>query len=221
MRTQSFSSLSTYANCPLQYHLQYNERVIPYQETEATRYGTRVHQALEDYCRSGTMPADDIKPFLPFADKILSLGGEMFIERQFALSHEFRPAEFDDASAWLRGVVDIGTVAGDRALVGDWKTGKIRPDSDQLKLFAGFILTHYPAVEKVKTAYIWLKFGKITTESYTRDDLPGILDYFLGKTHRIVLSYARAKWLPKPSGLCNGWCGAGAEHCDFWKPRRS
>lgn len=219
MRTWSFSSLSTYNNCPRQYYLQYVKEVIPYQETEATLYGSRVHLALEEYARDGKPVPDDCKPFTKYVDKILKLDGVPFFEKQFALTRNLEPCGFDDKDAWCRGIVDIGVVAQTRALCADWKTGKIRPDSDQLKLFAGFVMQHY-AVEKVRTSYVWLKFKEMTTETYTREDLPDIWKQFFMKAGKLESSYEKDKWVPKPTGLCRGWCGAGREHCEFWSPRR-
>jgi len=219
MRTWSFSSLNTYYNCPRQYDLQYNKKVIPYQETEATLYGSRVHLALEEYGRDGKPVPDDCKPFTKYVDKILKLDGEPFFEKEFALTRNLEPCDFKDSAAWCRGIVDIGSVGTDRALCADWKTGKVRPDSDQLKLFAGFAMQHYP-VDKVRTSYVWLKFGGMTTETYTRDELPKIWEHFFTKTRKLELSYEKDKWVPKPSGLCQGYCGAGREHCEFWSPRR-
>lgn len=221
MRTWSFSSLNTYYTCPRQYDLQYNKQVIPYQETEATIYGSRVHKALEDYARDRVPLPDDCKPFQKYVDKLLSLDGERFFERQFALDRSLRPCAFDDANAWCRGVIDVGVVGGHRAIVADYKTGKKRPESDQLKLFAGFVFAHYPSVERVRTSYIWLKHGELTTETYTHDQVPEIWKHFMEKVRRLEDSYEKDKWVPKPSGLCNGWCGAGRENCEFWSPKRS
>lgn len=220
MRCWSFSSMNVYYTCPRQYDLQYNKKVIPYQETEATLYGSRVHLALEEYGRDGKPVPGDCKPFTKYVDKILKLDGTPFFERQFALTRNLEPCGFDDKDAWCRGIVDIGVVGAGRALAADYKTGKIRPDSDQLKLFAGFIMQHEP-VDKVRTSYLWLKHDSMTTESYNREDLPGIWQHFIAKANKLERSYEKDKWVPKPSGLCRGWCGAGRDHCEFWSPKRT
>lgn len=220
MKAWSFSGLSQYVNCPRQYQLQRIKNVIPYQETEATLHGTRVHEALELYVRDGKPLPDDCLPYQKFADKIVSLGGEVFVEKEFALTKNLGPCAFADPGAWCRGIIDIGATSGNRALVADYKTGKVRHDSDQLMLFAAFVMHHHPEVQQVRTAYVWLKFDQITAESYTRDDLPRIWDHFNTKVTKLEMSYEKDKWVPKPSGLCRGWCGAGREHCEFWTPRR-
>lgn len=219
MRTWSFSSLNTYYTCPKQYYLTYVNKVIPYQETDATRWGSEVHLALENYGRDGVPLGEKFLPYQKYVDKILSLPGEKSFELELALTRNLEPCEFDDTNAWCRGIIDVSVVNNTKALCVDWKTGKIRPDSDQLMLFAGFKMQHHPQVESVRTTYTWLAHGKTTAETYRRDDLPGIWEHFMRKAAKLEKSYEQDKWLPQPSGLCNGWCGAG-EHCSFWKPKR-
>ena len=219
MRTWSFSSLNTYYTCPRQYELTYVNPVIPYTQTEATIWGTRVHEALELYIRDGVPLGPEYLQFKSYADKVLSLPGIVRCEGQFGVTQDYKPTSFDDKAAWNRGIIDVSVVNGNKALVLDWKTGKVRPDSDQLKLFAGVTFAKYPEVDTVKTAYIWLSHGRDTRETYRREQVPEIWRHFREKVRRLELSYEHNQWIPKPSGLCNGWCGAG-KHCEYWKPFR-
>jgi hypothetical protein len=210
-----------YNTCPRQYDLTKNKKVIPYTETEATRWGSEVHGALERYILA---PDEErlekrFSAYQKYADKIKDMGGELFIERQVALTRNLTPTDFEDENAWCRGVLDVCVVSGEKAFVADWKTGKIRPDSDQLKLFAGFVMELHPEVTQVKTAYIWLNHGRATTETYKRSDLYGIWKHFMTKAGKLESSYEKNRWVPKPSGLCNGWCGAGKANCEFWGPK--
>lgn len=220
MRAWSFSSLNQFETCPRQYDLTKNKKVIVFTDTVHTIWGKEVHTALEDYLNDTSPLEGNYAPYKPFADKILSMPGEKLVEWQFALKKDLTPTGFQEEDAWCRGIIDIGVVHEDQALVGDWKTGKVRPDSDQLKLFAAATMQHYPQVQTVKTVYVWLAHGKVTTETYRRSDLPGIWSHFFTKVARLEQSYVKDKWIPKPSGLCNGWCGAGRDHCEFWAPRR-
>lgn len=221
MRVQSFSSMNTYNTCPKQYYLTYVNPVIPYQETDATRWGTEVHLALEEYCRDGKPLPEKCQQFKPYGDKIRALPGVKFYEQEMALNKALQPVAFNDPDAWVRGIIDVLVLKDNKALVNDWKTGKVKPDSDQLKLFAGFVMQTYPHIESVKTVYSWIAHKKTTVETYTREDLPQIWIHFVTKMSKIEASYSKDRWIPKTSGLCNGWCGATREHCEFWRPRRS
>jgi ATP-dependent exoDNAse (exonuclease V) beta subunit len=204
------------------YDLTRNKNLIPFTDTVHTIWGKEVHTALEHRVLGPPHETEDdkFKAYYPFADKVASLPGEKFVERQFALTKNLTPTTFGAQDAWVRGIIDIGVVHGNKALVADWKTGKIRPDSDQLKLFAAFIFEHYKEVERVSTVYVWLAHNKVTKEKYTRADLPGIWQHFMGKANRLEQAYAKDKWIPKPSGLC-GWCGAGQKNCEFWFKRKT
>ena len=62
---------------------------------------------------------------------------------------------------WVRGVIDIGVIGSDTAYLLDWKTGKHRPDSDQLEVICGFGGLLYTLISNVVTGFIWLKDKKI------------------------------------------------------------
>lgn len=221
MRTWSFSSMNKFETCPRQYNLTYNAKVIPFQDTVHTIWGKEVHSALEENIRDGAPLRDNYQPFKPWADKVLAMPGEKLIEWEFALTKSLTPTTFADQTAWCRGVIDVAVINGNKAIAIDWKTGKVRPDSDQLKMFAAVVMQQYPRVQSVKTVYVWLAHDQTTVETYHRDEhLAGIWRHFMAKAQRLEQAYEKDKWIPKPSGLCNGWCGAGREHCEFWAPRR-
>ena len=54
----------------------------------------------------------------------------------------------------------------------DWKTGgTIKPEYEQLALSAQLVFAHYPDVDQVATAYIWLGHDDETEEIYKRDGM--------------------------------------------------
>jgi hypothetical protein len=131
------------------------------------------------------------------------------------------PTTWFGQDAWCRGIIDLGVDSGPKALLLDWKTGKVKHDSSQLKLFAALFMAAKPYVETVSTGFVWLAHDKMTRETITRPDLPAIWEDFIMRSQRLEMAYKNDRWPPKPSGLCNGWCGAGKENCEFWSPKRS
>lgn len=99
-------------------------------------------------------------------------------------------------------------------------TGKVRTDGDQLKLFAAATFAQHPHIEKVHTQYLWLAHDKTTGETFHRDDLPSIWQEFVPRINRMTAAQDSDRWMPSPSGLCNGWCPVGPDRCEFWKPKR-
>lgn len=86
-------------------------------------------------------------------------------------------------------------------------TGKRRPDFTQLELFALQVFSHYPDVESVTSAFLWLKDNAIDKEVYTRDEAPVMWSRLLRRVHTIEDSLEKEKWPANPSGLCN-YCPA-------------
>ena len=107
----------------------------------------------------------------------------------------------------------------DRYLV-THNTGKRKPDSEQMMLFAGLGFIAYPQVKVIDTTFIWLPDKKVDRETFRREDAADIWGAFLPRVKRMEMAYndgpdAHPK---KPSGLCNGYCPV--KDCEFWTPRR-
>lgn len=94
-------------------------------------------------------------------------------------------------------------------------TGKIKPESSQLELFAALVMTKDKTVNEVNSRFAWLQDNKTTGEKYYRDDVPKIWEHFMQRVARLENAYENDKWTPKPSGLCGKWCPVGKKHCDF------
>jgi hypothetical protein len=212
----SYSSLTAFETCPRRHYLTRVSKQVTDPPSEAIVWGNEVHKALELRIAEGTpLPASMVN-YEPMVQKILSKSvGDVLTEKQLAITSSFQPAEWWGEDAWCRGVVDLTIVNGSTAVLLDWKTGKIKPDSDQLKLFAALIMAHLPEVTQAKTGFVWLKHGKVTAERYTREYLSEIWRAFSPRVKRLELAYQNDHWPAKPSGLCRAWCPVGRGHCEF------
>jgi hypothetical protein len=143
-------------------------------------------------------------------------GGQLLVEKKLAIAQNFIPAKWD--TAWGRGIIDVAILQGEKAKAYDWKTGKVKPDSLQLRLFSALLMHTYGFVEEVKTGYVWLQDGTITEETYTRDSLPEFWAEYLPKIKRWEESYQTNTWEKRPSGLCAGWCSN--RECNFHKEKK-
>lgn len=212
----SYSSLSAFENCPKRYFITRIAKLVTEPPTQATMWGNEVHLALE-HAVAGTAPlASRFKEYAPIVARVRSAPGKKFTEQKFALTKGFRPTTFFADDAWFRGVIDLNIVGIKSATTLDWKTGKVKTDGDQLKLFAATTFAMHPYLEKVKTGYVWLAHDKITSQEFTKKDVPVIWQEFTPRVQRMETALADDKWMPKPSGLC-GWCPVGKKHCEFWK----
>jgi len=211
----SYSALTAFETCPRRFYLTRVSREVKEPQTEATLWGNKVHKALELYAKGEKPLQKDFKVFQRYVDKILSYEGKRVVEKQVALDRNLRPTTWMAKNVWVRGIIDIGVVGSEKAYLLDWKTGKRKPDSDQLKLFAALAFASFPWIERVTTGFIWLKPREFDKETFTREQLTEIWGEFHPRLSRLATAYAEDKWTPKPSGLCRSWCPVGQRLCEF------
>lgn len=211
----SYSALTAFETCPKRFQLTRVTREVKEPQTEATMWGNKVHKSLELYAKSKTALPKDIERYGRYVDKLLTYEGKRVIEERVALDKDLRPTTWMAKNVWVRGVVDIGVVGSEKGYFLDWKTGKHKPDHDQLKLFAALGFAMYPWVDTIVTGFVWLKVGKFDKEVFTREQLPKIWAEFLPRLSRMAAAYDKDKWTPKPSGLCRNWCPVGKKLCEF------
>lgn len=212
----SYSSLSSYESCPKRFNLVKITKEVTERAHAANDWGNQVHKALELAVKDGAPLQTGFTQYAPLVKKIRDTEGRKFTEQRFGITKAFQPTEFFAKDVWFRGVLDLQIVRPTVAHTWDYKTGKVKTDGDQLKLFAAATFAQHPYVEKVKTAYLWLQHNKISAETYTKEDVPIIWQEFLPRVRRMEIALEKNNWPPNPSGLC-GWCPVGRSRCGFWK----
>jgi len=215
--TWSFSSYNDFFNCPLAYKLERIVKSIPYVETEAMKYGTECHLHLENRMVKKTTLPDHLGWMEPMMTGIENRGGEAIAEQQMAITRGLEPTGWFAKNTWCRGIIDGGVRMRNKSILYDYKSGKRKHNHEQLTLFAALEFAHFPLVKKVVTGYIWLKDKKIDSKEFSREDLPSIWGHFLPKVELMEQAHLEDKFPPKPSGLCNPWCGATPAQCKFKK----
>ncbi len=209
---RSYSALTSFETCPRRYYLTRVSKTVVEPPTEAITWGNCVHEALEKRAKDGTPMPTGMEHWAPLVDKIVrkrdDVGGELLVERQLALTADLKQTGWFDRDVWIRGVVDVGLVSADRrtVLALDYKTGKPKPDSDQLKLFAAMLMAVYAEAERVVTGFLWLKDNSTTQETYTRDRFGALWAEFMPRFERLQQAWDTNDWPPRPSGLCRAWC---------------
>lgn len=220
MKAWSFSGLTKYENCPRMYHITKVLGLVKEPPTEATAWGSSVHLALELRVRDGTPLPPTMAKFEPTAARLAGMKGEVFVEREMGITKDLKPTGFHDADCWYRCIIDVGCAYTSAVFLGDYKTGKVKTDHDQLELSSATFLSSYPEIDVARSAYIWLVNGTMTRKDIKREIVPAIWSKYRGRIARLENAYDNDKWIPRPSGLCQGWCAVGREYCEFWSPRR-
>ena len=211
----SYSSLTAFETCARRFKLTRLDKKVIEPSSEAMTHGNEVHKALE-LATLGEKPlADKYKQYQPLVQMLRSRPGKRLVEYKFGLTKGFKPTEFFAKDVWVRGVIDYALVQPTIAYVLDHKTGKPKPDHDQLRLFAGVTFAAFPYVEKVHTGYLWLAYNKMDSQVFTKEDLPDIWGDFGSRVQRMEHALQTDNFPPKPSGLCKAWCPCPRSLCEF------
>lgn len=228
----SHSALSAFKTCPKQYsEIKVYKRVVE-EQGEAAARGNYIHQELEKHLKSGSVLPLDVAVFLPQVHAAIDwTGGDrtfpgqpghrgrlMFVEHQMALNTKLKRTEWLAPDVWARGIADLLVVDDTTAWVVDWKTGKVKPDNKQLKLFALFVFYHFPYVTHCHTSFEWLQHNQHTRAEFSVVDAQSLWSSFLPDLREYKDAFTTELWPEKPSGLCGGWCPV--TDCQHWKPKK-
>ena len=206
------SQLDGFEVCPRQFYHVRVKKDVKQVTGEAQMWGDRVHTALENHVRSGEALPEGMTQWGTIMAQIMALPGTKIPEQHAALDRNFTPVDYTSVDAWTRGKIDLTIVNRSDAVVLDYKTGK-RKLSDQLRLYAAYTFAMEPAVQTVRTGFVWLKEKKIDRETIHRDQVPVIWQAFLPRVRKLHSAYERDSWPARPSGLCKAWCPCTG--CEF------
>jgi len=212
----SYSSIKQFENCPRQYNEVRILKKFKQSETEATLYGTAVHKAFEEFIKHGTPLPPQFAQFQRYINPLAAIEGDIYCEEKMGIRADFSPCGFFDKDVWFRGIPDYLAISrsGKVARVADYKTGKSSryADTAQLELMAAMVFIHYPKVDKVKGALLFVVVGDIIKAEYTRNQLPEILSKWAGRASAIEGALDVGVWNPRSSALCKFCPVSSCEH---------
>lgn len=214
-RPWSYSQLSAYEMCPRKWAAETLHKSVKRVEGDQQNYGKDVHAALEKRAKTRTPLPLDLKHHEPNVAGLLNMipGGQVLAEVKIGINREYKPCGFFDDDVWCRGVIDLICHDDQKALIVDWKTGKIRPDYDQLDLMAALTVCLVPTIEKVVGAFYWLKGRKTSHKIYTPDDTDCIWEGFERRVETFQEAIREQDFPPRQNFLCRKWCPVtGCEH---------
>lgn len=219
---QSFSSLNVFDTCPRQYEAKYITREVQYKQSDEAKWGDEVHMALENYLKTeGSMGLpSNMAMYKPFGDWVLQRaaagGAKVYAERNLAVDKNLKACAYKDKARWMGAKIDVTLLYPQHSLaeVFDWKTGKMKNDETQLKLYGSMTLAAHPDIHQVRSGYIWLKDQVVSPPMvFTRENFAINWETFQFKYSRLRDAYVRGVFPPKPNGLCAKWCDVTS--CEF------
>lgn len=208
--TWSFSALQDFEGCSARYARRRFYCDVVEEETEALRWGNRVHKAAEDFIKG--LPVSDAEAFAPvkkYAELFKSLGAEAEVE--VCLDENLNQVEWFSPKAWYRGKLDVVIRLQESLKYFDWKTGKVKDDPDQLEICCATLSVLRPEVQVFDGKYIWLREQTTTgmKEPLEKDHLDKIWEKTLSRVERMKKAWQVETFPARPSGLCR-FCPAAA-----------
>lgn len=214
--TWSYSTLSTFEQCPKKYWLMNVTKEVKDEDSEAQADGKFIHDALyKRVIKSVPLPME-LTPLEKMAKKFADAKGEKKGEMRLALNRNFEPVDFFAHDVWVRSIVDLLIVRDKTAIVTDYKTGKVKDDFTQLGLTCAVLASWLPDMDLFIGMFAWTKAGKVTTDTYSRSALKGVWNDLLPRVNKMEAAYNDTTMPAKPSVLC-GWCPVTS--CAHWRPR--
>jgi hypothetical protein len=219
MPAWSYSSIKTFDQCAKKYfHLKVVKDVKD-EPGEAADYGTAVHEAAELFIKHGTPIPEKFAFMRPIVELLAKKKGTKATEIKLGVTSDMKPCGFFDKNVWYRGIADLLILDGSEAWLIDYKTGKNAKYADikQLDLLAGAIFIHYPEVETIKSALLYVVSKEMPKKIHHRQHLPTYMGVFDTQLDQLEAAMEHGVWNANPTGLC-GWCPV--ETCEHWRPRR-
>lgn len=219
----SFTSISEYYNCPRKMHEKRILKMHPFVETEATRYGNRLHKAFENRIKYGRALPDEFAVYEPLMESVENTPGDKFVEMKLGIDKKGQPTKFFGNDVWFRGAGDLVIVDHENRIgfYYDWKTGKsFKPqyiESEQLRDNALMMFAHFPDIDTVYAALMYTQHDKMFPEDgpmeYKRADFDTYMDSLLNEAAPVEESLKTGEWPENPNPLC-GWCPCTT--CPHW-----
>ena len=224
----SWSRLETFEQCPRKFQGEYITKDFPKTNYDAEHFvkGRAVHKVLEDYMKNGVViPYPiikdeykfyvDLKFLMPLLNKMHEAEIKL-VEENLCFDMRMNKVGWWAKNAWVRVIMDIIVVVDDFALIVDYKTGKVRKHSDQLKLCAGAAFEIFPQVNRVLSAYVWCEHphDKPVWAEYDRSQKDDIWAEFGDRAELIQMANESGNWQAKKNHFCP-WCPALPSQCDF------
>ena len=175
MTAWSYSSLSTFKQCPKKYYHLKVAKDVRDTGSEAMLYGNQVHKAAENFIKEGTPIPKKFEYLNPIVNSLNAIEGDKHCELRFGISYDgekHKETKFFAKDVWFRGIADLVIVDGEKAYLVDYKTGKNAKyaDTKQLDMLAAATFTYFPNVAIIKSALAYVVSNEFIKKNHTRDE---------------------------------------------------
>lgn len=200
----SFTAIKDFEKCPQRFYQEKVLKKFPYVQTPQAERGDKIHKELEAFVINGD-PLDIAAPYAPWVETFVAQPGDLYAEYKMAMDWQGRKVGyFKGRDIWIRGQFDLLVDQGDKAVMIDYKTGKSKyADMGQLELMSLLTFIHFPKINRITGALIFLDEGKVIRDSYERENAGEYREKWLERSIPIVTALTTRKFPMKPSFLCS------------------
>ena len=206
MTAWSWSRLTGFETCPKKMHAMQVTKEFIEPENDSTRYGKEVHRALELRVRDSTPLPFHLTHLEPSIAKIASTKGVKLTEQKMALDANFNPCDWMGKNVWVRSILDLAILDGDRAVIIDYKTGKPDADFGQLLLAGAMFMAYRPNVTQIGLAYWFTRHASIPKHKLYRKELPKVWAELMPRVNRYQHAFNVSEFPARQNGLCKKYC---------------
>lgn len=225
----SYSKIETYMSCPYKFKLNYIDKISVFTENKALEKGSRIHEIIEFFEPSAYWK---MKPFdyklldeseqkeceeiaLTFCKselgkKYLNHRGVIGHEIKMGLDKKLQPCNYFSEDAILRGKIDFTIKDGNKILVVDWKSGKVKEQAymsnDQVMLYAIWAFNMFSDIDEVQADYVYVEHNELHSFNFKRENYKNFSQNYAQKIKKIETDEVFKK---VPQRLCS--------YCDYFK----
>jgi hypothetical protein len=200
--TWSYSALNNFETCPRRFEAVQEKKTHVEVEGIGILKGKQVHKYMERYVIANEPVPDNLHVLRLVADRVLGGAQDVLVETRLGVTARLTPCQFFDSQVSLRSVVDLTAVWSDAIVVVDWKTSKIKRESElQLQLSALAALAHYPGYDTAHCVFAYDKHPH-TRIRVDRADLPAIVREVNPRLERLKRARAEDVWPERPGWAC-------------------
>lgn len=168
----SWSRIAVFRECPYKFKEQFITKTYPDDSNNpAFVKGKEVHDQVDKYIKHKDASKLGViaKNAKDMVDGLPGLKGEL----QAAVSDNWSKVDWFSKNIMFRAIYDAVYIDGSKAIILDWKTGKVQPYDQtrgQLHLSAAILFELNPQVDQIKSCYAFLEHEKVTANIFNRAD---------------------------------------------------
>jgi PD-(D/E)XK nuclease superfamily len=205
----SFSRLKNYEDCPRRYHEVDILKRWPEKKSTMLEEGDAIHAAMAHALKTNTPLPPTWQEHQKWVDKVRCIEGDLLVEKQLAITRDFQPTAWFSKQAWWRAIVDAAVLDTEHpmACLVDWKWGKSENASPiQLVLSSLVMFAHFPQLQVVHSAFVWLQEDDKTEQTLWRQDAQDQWDLLMPRIQLLEEATLANNFPPKPNRFCKRYC---------------